>query len=224
MSVPKFLTVTLPISAVLAAAVALGGCSSDDDETSAPPQTTTTTGGSTTTSGPPDVTTATATPATTPDGQLVAPWAGNGMVPEKEVDADLVDTWKSAKNAKTCRLIVAADLGPELAGAKLNIEDVNDQQGWQYHWRKGGAVLQVIGLFPVPETPKPALFSKRYSDGSVVRYGPDAGDEPLENVDPDTTANEAALQIPGQGCEYRIYDTLGKAHIERVIDQVRLVG
>lgn len=224
MSVRKLQTITVLTSAVLAAAVALGGCSGDDDETSATPETTTTTGGATTSSGPPDVTTATGTPATTPDGQLVAPWESNGMVAAEDVDADLVDSWKSARNAETCRLIVAADLGPELAGAKLTIENVPNEDGWQYYWRKGGAVLQVIGLFPVPETPRPALFSKRYADGSVVRYGPESGDEPVNTVDPETTANEAALQIPGQGCEYRIYDTLGKSHIERVIDQVRLVG
>src|SRR5690349_21724044 len=132
MSVRKLLTTGLLAGAVLAAAVALGSCSGDDDETSATPKTTTTTGGATSTSGPPDVTTATGTPATTPDGQLVAPWESNGMVATKDVDDDLVDTWKSAKNAKTCRLIVAADLGPELAGAKLTIEDVPNEDGWQY--------------------------------------------------------------------------------------------
>jgi hypothetical protein len=206
----------------LAALLAVGACSGDDDdETVAPASTSTTTGEVTTTSTP--VETSVTTVATTPDGRLIAPWVAEGRVAQKDVPAVILESWKVARNKSTCRLIVIADLGPEFAGATVTSDPIAQDQGWQYTYRKGPRVVEVIGLFPQQENPRPAMFSRQWDDGSTVRYGPETGDEPAEDVDPKTTANEAALRITGQTCEYRIYDTLGQTHLESVLNQVRLV-
>jgi hypothetical protein len=42
--------------------------------------------------------------------------------------------------------------------------------------------------------------------------------------DPNSSPFEAVLTLPDQACAYRIYDTLGKDHLELTFDRLRLMG
>jgi hypothetical protein len=121
--------------------------------------------------------------------------------------------------------LVPTRLGPEMEGALAKTSDVNDNAGWNIRYRKAGAIVEVLGLFERnarPEDQKPAAFSKTWADGSVARYGPDDPGGPLGgNLDPEGSANEAVLEVTGQACAYRIYDTLGKTHLEQVFEGLR---
>jgi hypothetical protein len=215
----------------LALAVAAGG--DDGGETAAAtststvPEETPSSSSTTITSDPPAP--ATSVPAagsssTTAPKVPAAPWRGPA-VPRSQVPAEFLEVWERARNRSTCGLLVPTVLGPEMEGALAKTSDVNDNQGWNIRYRKAGAIVEVLGLFhrdARPEDQKPAAFSKTWADGSVAQYGPDDPGGLLGgNLDPEGSANEAVLLVTGQECGYRIYDTLGKTHLETVFEGLR---
>ena len=58
----------------------------------------------------------------------------------------------------------------------------------------------------------------------MARYGDDVGNAAPGTFDPSTSPYEGVLTIPGQACGYRIYDTLGKDHLEALFDRLRFVN
>ncbi|MGH9035458.1 MAG: hypothetical protein ACRD0O_06810 [Acidimicrobiia bacterium] len=179
------------------------------------------------TSGPSTTTTSRpvgGTSSTTPPKVPAAPWR-NPAVPRAQVPAEFLEAWEKAANRSTCGLLVPTVLGPEMEGALAKTSDVNDDAGWNIRYRKAGAVVEVLGLFDRdarPEDQKPASFSKTWADGSVAQYGPDDPGGLLGgDLDPEGSANEAVLVVTGQQCGYRIYDTLGKTHLEQVFEGLR---
>jgi hypothetical protein len=58
----------------------------------------------------------------------------------------------------------------------------------------------------------------------VAKYAADVGRAAAGTFDPDSSPFEAVLTLPDQACAYRIYDTLGKDHLELVFDRLRLMG
>lgn len=138
-----------------------------------------------------------------------------------------LEAWDVARNRSTCGLLVPTRLGPELDGAEAKTSPVNDNDGWNIRYRKAGAIVEVLGLFErtdAPEEQRPAAYSRTWADGSVARYGPDDPGGALGgDLDPEASANEAVLLVTGQRCAYRIYDTLGKTHLEQVFDGLRFV-
>jgi hypothetical protein len=223
----------LAVAGVVAVALAVAAGGDDGGETGA-------TGTSTSTSMAPDPSsssTATTGPSTTttsrPGGGSsfttasnvpAAPWRGPA-VPRSQVPAEFLEVWQRATNRSTCGLLVPTVLGPEMEGALAKTSEVNDNAGWNIRYRKAGAIVEVLGLFDRdarPEEQKPASFSKTWADGSVAQYGPDDPGGPLSgNLDPEGSANEAVLLVTGQECGYRIYDTLGKTHLEKVFEGLR---
>jgi hypothetical protein len=216
--------------AAVAAAVAAGG--DDSKETAAA---TSTTAPEVSSSSPPSTTGPTATVTSKPAGVSstsittaasvpAAPWRG-AAVPRSQVPAEFLEVWQRAANRSTCGLLVPTVLGPEMEGALAKTSDVENDAGWNIRYRKAGAIVEVLGLFDKdarPEEQKPAAFSKTWADGSVARYGPDSPGGPFgDNPDPEATANEAVLTVTGQGCGYRVYDTLGKTHLEMVFEGLR---
>jgi hypothetical protein len=149
-------------------------------------------------------------------------------VPRSQVPAEFLEVWERAANRSTCGLLVPTVLGPRLEGALAKTSDVENDAGWNIRYRKAGAIVEVLGLFDKdarPEEEKPAAFSKTWADGSVAQYGPDSPGGPFgDNPDPEATANEAVLVVTGQQCGYRIYDTLGKTHLEMVFEGLRFAA
>ncbi len=213
--------------AAVAAAVAAGGDDGQETATSttssevATSSPTSTTGPSATvTSKPAGASSSSTTAANVP----AAPWAG-AAVPRSQVPAEFLEAWQRAANRSTCGLLVPTMLGPEMEGALAKTSDVENDAGWNIRYRKAGAIVEVLGLFDRdarPEEQKPAAFSRTWADGSVAQYGPDSPGGPFgDNPDPEASANEAVLLVTGQGCGYRIYDTLGKTHLEMVFEGLR---
>ncbi len=172
----------------------------------------------------PTATSRTGSSSTTEPRMPAAPWRGPAL-PRSQVPPEFLEAWEKAANRSTCGLLVPTVLGPEMDGAVAKTSDVNDNAGWNIRYRKAGAIVEVLGLFDRdarPEDQKPAAFSKTWADGSVAQYGPDSPGGPFgDNPDPEGSANEAVLLVTGQGCGYRIYDTLGKTHLEMVFEGLR---
>ena len=54
----------------------------------------------------------------------------------------------------------------------------------------------------------------RWADGSSAGYGPEGGTGPNQL---------AYLRIAGQGCLYNVWSRLGRAHLERLLAELRFV-
>ncbi|HEY3239563.1 MAG TPA: hypothetical protein VGL92_08370 [Acidimicrobiia bacterium] len=227
------LAAALAVAGVVAVALAVAAGGDDGGETAAGTSTSTvpdasssptaTTEGSTSATSRPGVSSSSSS-STTASGVPAAPWRG-AAVPRAQVPVEFLEVWERAKNRATCGLLVPTVLGPEMEGALAKTSDVNDNAGWNIRYRKAGSIVEVLGLFDRdarPEEQKPAAFSKTWADGSVAQYGPDDPGGLLGgNLDPEGSANEAVLVVTGQECGYRIYDTLGKTHLEKVFEGLR---
>ena len=226
----RMMVAALALAGVVALALAMAAGGDGGGETAAATSTSTaaeTASSASATSAPSTTATSAPSPATsstTAPKVPAAPWRGPA-VPRAQVPAEFLEVWERARNRSTCGLLVPTVLGPEMDGALAKTSDVNDNEGWNIRYRKAGAIVEVLGLFDRddrPEDQKPAAFSKTWGDGSVARYGPDDPGGLLGgNLDPEGTANEAVLLVTGQQCGYRIYDTLGKTHLETVFDGLR---
>jgi hypothetical protein len=196
-------------------------CSSGDDDEAAASTTTSTAAAETTTTA----TTTAPTTATTASGDPEAPWR-TGTLPRAGVDEDVLGAWEKAKNRSTCGLLVPSEFGPGMDRPAANATPITDNAGWEISFRQGASVVQILGVFTKAsrtERTEREIFSRRWSDGSLARYGPDARNEEDPNPDPETTANEATLLLPDQDCAYVIYDTRGRSEIEFILEHLRFV-
>lgn len=165
--------------------------------------------------------------STTTIGDLpAAPWRA-AAVPRSAVPAAYAEAWDRARNKGTCALLFPLDGGPEMPGAEATADRTPSDNGWDIFLTGGAASIEVLGLFDTAgqaeRTPGTGGFTRTWADGSVARYGADVGGLAPGTFDPDTSPFEAVLTLPDQGCAYRIYDTLGKDHLEATFDRLRLM-
>ncbi|MDQ1491677.1 MAG: hypothetical protein QOJ23_4191 [Actinomycetota bacterium] len=165
--------------------------------------------------------------ATAPDGPPPAPWQAKA-VHRSAVPPAYVTAWDRARNRTSCALLFPLDGGPALNGARATGERTPDDNGWDIFLTNGAGSIEVLGLFDGatrPDTTSDApRYTRTWADGSVARYTVDVGNAAPGTFDPNSSPFEAVLTIPGQGCGYRIYDTLGKDHLEAVFDRLRFMG
>jgi hypothetical protein len=169
-----------------------------------------------------------ATQAASTAGDLpAAPWRA-AAVPRPVVPPPYVTAWDRARNRATCALLFPVDGGPELAGAQTTIGETPDDKGWDIFLTGTAGNVEVLALFDkATQTGKPTAapsFTKTWADGSVAKYAPDAGNAAPATDDPTSSPFEAVLTLPDQNCAYRIYDTLGKTHLESLFDRLRLMA
>jgi hypothetical protein len=168
-----------------------------------------------------------ATTATSADGLPAAPWSA-AAVPRRAVPPAFAEAWERARNRDTCALLFPLDGGPEMEGALATAERIPDDNGWDILLAGEAATIEVLGLFDkagrTGRAPGTGGFTRTWSDGSVARYGPDAGGRPPDASDAGAAPFEAVLTLPDQACAYRIYDTLGKDHLEATFDRLRLMA
>lgn len=209
------------IALAIAAAAMVAGAGGDDEEPVADPTTTTSSAAPTTTT----VTTVPPVTASTASSDPVAPWR-SGTRPREVVDEDVIAAWERARNRATCRLLVPSVFGEGMDKPDANSTPITDNAGWELSFRQGASVVQIQGLFTKESRTvrtEREIFSRRWSDGSVARYGPDASNEEDPNPDPETTANEATLLLPDQDCAYVIYDTRGRSELEFILEHLHFV-
>ena len=174
-------------------------------------------------------TSSTAAPAATPASADLpaAPWRA-AAVPRSAVPPAYVTAWDRARNHTSCALLFPLDGGPAMAGAKATEEKTPNDNGWDIFLTNTGASIEVLGLFDkstqVAKTPDQPASTRTWADGSVARYSADVGNAAPGTFDPSTSPFEGVLTLPDQACAYRIYDTLGKDHLEFIFDRLRLMA
>lgn len=156
-----------------------------------------------------------------------APWRA-AAVPRPAVPPPYVTAWDQARNRPTCALLFPVDGGPEMAGAQPSFGKTAEDRGWDIFLTGPAGSVEVLALFDkATQTGKPATtpsFTRSWADGSVAKYAPDVGNAaPSGTDDPTSSPFEAVLTLPDQQCAYRIYDTLGKDHLESLFDRLRLM-
>ena len=155
-----------------------------------------------------------------------APW-GAAAVARPAVPPAYVAAWDRARNRASCALLFPLDGGPEMPGAKATEEKTPDDNGWDIFLTGRSGSIEVLGLFgpstKVDASPDTPSFTKTWADGSVAKYAADVGRAAPGTYDADSSPFEAVLTMPGQTCAYRIYDTLGREHIERTFERLRFV-
>jgi hypothetical protein len=161
------------------------------------------------------------------DDLPAAPWRA-GAVPRSAVPGPFADAWDRAANRATCALLFPLDGGRQLKSARPGSEKTPGDKGWDIFLTAEAGTIEVLAVFDkatLPQKPSSAAsFTRTWSDGSVAKYSADVG-----NVAPGSPASnsapfEAVLTLPDQSCAYRVYDTLGKNHLEYVFDRLRLMG
>ena len=156
-----------------------------------------------------------------------APWRATA-VPRPAVPAPYATAWEQAGNRTTCALLFPLDGGPELADAKATSGKTPEDRGWDIFLSGSAGNVEVLALFDkATQTGKPTTtpsFTKTWADGSAAKYAPDGGNAAPGTGDPSSSPVEAVLTLPDQGCAYRIYDSLGKAHLESLFDRLRLMA
>jgi hypothetical protein len=115
-----------------------------------------------------------------------------------------------------------------MQGAQPTGERTPNDDGWDIFLTSGAATVEILGLFDhstqVDKAPDQPSFTRAWADGSVAKYAADVGRAAAGTFDPDSSPFEAVLTLPDQACAYRIYDTLGKDHLELTFDRLRLMG
>lgn len=210
------------IVVVVAAVAVVAGGEGGGSKKKAPESTTTSTLGRATSSTEPSGPSTTVPVAS---GDPTAPWR-TGTLPADRVDDDVLSAWGRAKNRAGCRLLLPSEFGAGMDRPEASTTPINGDAGWEISFRQGASVVQVQGLFAKESRTtrgEKEIFSRRWSDGSVARYGPDARDEEEPNPDPETTAGEATLLLPDQDCAYVVYDTGGKSRLEFILEHLRFV-
>jgi hypothetical protein len=154
-----------------------------------------------------------------------APWRAASPVARKDVAPAWVTAWDRAHNRARCRLLFPLDGGPELTGATATEQPTPGDNGWDVFLTGRAGTVEVLGLFgpatKVDASPDTPVSTMAWSDGSVARYAVDVGRAAPGTFDVDSSPFEAVLTVPGQACTYRIYDTLGRAHLEATFDRLR---
>jgi len=169
-----------------------------------------------------------ATPAAATTGELpAAPWRA-AAIPRPAIPPPFVTAWDQARNRSTCALLFPVDGGPEMIGAEATFGKTPEDKGWDIFLNGTSGSVEVLALFDkATQANKPApgpTFTKAWADGSVARYAPDVGNAVPGSYDTDSSPYEAVLTLPDQRCAYRVYTTLGKAHLESIFDRLRLMA
>lgn len=160
-------------------------------------------------------------------GYPPAPWR-TGSAPRHAVPTPYLEAWDRAANRRQCALLFPLNGGPELADATATAGQTPDDRGWDILLTGKVGSIEILALFDkATQVDRPSTgpsFTKTWSDGSVAKYSADVGNAAPGTYDPNTSPFEAVLTVPGQSCAYRIYDTLGRAHLESVFDRLRLMA
>lgn len=155
-----------------------------------------------------------------------APW--QATVSRSAVPAPYAEAWDRAGNRTACALLFPLDGGPEMSDAEPSSGATPGDRGWDIFLTGDAGSVEVLALFDkATQLDKAATgpsFTRTWRDGSVAKYGADVGNVAPGTYDPDSAPFEAVLLLPDQSCAYRIYDTLGRAHLESLFDRLRLMA
>jgi hypothetical protein len=143
-----------------------------------------------------------------------APWSGPRLA-AAAVPAVYRTEWAKAENRAGCALVAPRALG-EGTGATPRAATFSG--GWAVAYDRTG-VRSAFGVAGTGTTPDGDTYDRwphtiRWADGSAAGYGPEGGTGPNEL---------AYLRIAGQTCLYTVWSRLGRAHLERLLSELRVV-
>jgi hypothetical protein len=142
-----------------------------------------------------------------------APWSG---VPLRaaEVPPAYRVAWAKAPNRRTCALLAFRSVDGGATARRAYFGGgwgvAYDRRGMRSAFGVAGTGVSAhdtTGSYHWPNT-------LRWADGSVAEYGPEGGTGPNQL---------AYLRVRGQGCLYNVWSRLGRAHLERLLGELRLV-
>lgn len=160
------------------------------------------------------------------EGRPPAPWRSR-PVPRSDVPNAYAGAWDRAANRTGCALLFPLDGGPELDGAQPGSAATPEDRGWDIVLTGDAGTVEILALFDkatqLTKAPSAPSFTRTWSDGSVAKYAPDVGNLAPGTYDPASAPFEAILILPDQTCAYRIYDSLGRTHLESLFERLRLM-
>lgn len=155
-----------------------------------------------------------------------APWR-SGALSRSAVPDAYARAWDRAGNRNGCALLFPVDGGPELADARATAGTTPEDRGWDIFLTGEAGTVEILALFDkstqLSKAPSAPSYTRTWSDGSVAKYAPDVGNAAPGTYDPARSPFEAILTLPEQSCAYRIYDTLGRVHLESLFERLRFM-
>jgi hypothetical protein len=143
-----------------------------------------------------------------------APWR-DAPLRRADVPAVFVTQWEKAENRATCALIAPRSLG-DGAGATPRAAQFGGGWGVAYDLPNIRSAFGVAGAGVTADDPTydkwPYVLT--WDDGSRAEYGPEGGQGPNQL---------AYVTIRGQRCLYNVWSRLGRAHLEYLLRELRLV-
>lgn len=144
-----------------------------------------------------------------------APWQ-NERLSESEVPPVYLTEWRKADNRASCALIAFTD-DAITPGAKPRAATFSGGWSVAYDLPNQRSAFGVAGTGVRASDPSyhDWPFTRTWSDGSSVGYGPEGG------TGPNTLAY---LRIAGQGCLYNVWSRVGREHLEQLLSSIRFVN
>lgn len=147
------------------------------------------------------------------NGPRPAPWSGPRLT-HTAVPAVYHNEWSRAENRNACALIAFANTG---IGSGATARAATFSGGWAVAYDQPG-LRSAFGIAGAGSKASDQTYEWpqriEWSDGSSATYGPEGGTGPNEL---------AYLRIAGQGCLYNVWSRLGRAHLEQLLENIRLV-
>ena len=143
-----------------------------------------------------------------------APWR-EARLRRDEIPAVYLQQWEKAENRAECALIVPRSLG-DGAGATPRAANFGGGWGVAYDLPELRSAFGVAGAGVKATDPAYAKwpYVQQWDDGSRAEYGPEGGTGPNQL---------AYVRIRGQQCLYNVWSRLGRAHLELLLRELRLV-
>jgi hypothetical protein len=155
-------------------------------------------------------------PQPAPDAQLpVAPWQ-SAPLRANNVAPVYLEQWQQAENRASCASIAFANVGSAGRGATPRAATFSGGWAVAYDLPNSRSAFGVAGTGVLAAEPAydDWPYHLRWRDGSSAGYGPEGGTGPKQL---------AYLRIAGQGCLYNVWSRLGRAHLEELLQGIRLV-
>jgi hypothetical protein len=148
------------------------------------------------------------------DSVPAAPWQG-GALAEANVPSVHIAVWRAAENRSTCAP-VGFSSAPRADEASPRAATFSGGWGVAYDLPDLRSAFGVAGtgVEAAASTYDQWPYTRAWSDGSSVGYGPEGGTGPNQL---------AYLRIAGQGCLYNMWSRLGTTHLESLLGSIRFI-
>jgi hypothetical protein len=147
-----------------------------------------------------------------------APWVAGEPLDSAAVPDAYVDAWSDAENRSWCGLLALTREASHQAGMQPAVRTARFGGGWGVAYdlvdQRSAFGVAGTGTRPDSSTYDDWPYDREWRDGSEVGYGPEGGSGPKQL---------AYLTVAGEGCLYNVWSSLGRAHLESLLEGLRRV-